>query len=247
MRAFFGGGLNMEIGGKKILIVGGTTGMGYAIAKASIQLGAQVIVASRSIDKVNKAATTLGENACGIKVDATNIEDISKMWAEIGEIDHLVIAAANIKAIGFLGSNIEDAQSSMDSKFWGAYRIIQNAKIAQNGSILLISGVASRKPGPQAAILSAINSALEAFGKALALELKPIRVNVICPGLIDTEFWDDVPENIKEFMFNKAKTDTPVGRVGQPEEIAQAAMALITNQFITGVVLDVDGGAMLTG
>ena len=87
----------------------------------------------------------------------------------------------------------------------------------------------------------------EAFGKALALELKPIRVNVICPGLIDTEFWDDVPKNIKDYMFNKAKTDTPVGRVGQPEEIAQAAMSLICNQFITGVVLDVDGGAMLTG
>lgn len=237
----------MKLEAKKVLVVGGTTGMGFAIAKAAIEEGAEVVIASRSKDKVNSAVKKLGEKAVGIAADATNEEDIAKMWNLAGQIDHLVIASASIRSVGFLGSNINDAQYSMDSKFWGPYRIIQNAKIANDGSIILISGLAGRKPSASSAVLSAINSAVEAFGRALALELKPIRVNTICPGTINTEFWETVPINIKDKMFEDARTKLPVGRVGEAIDIANAAIALMTNSFITGIILDVDGGGLLAG
>ncbi len=239
----------MELSNKTVLVVGGTSGMGYAVAQQALAAGARVMVASRSAEKVANAVAKLGGNASGIVVDATDAVSIAQMWQRIGQVDHLVdhlvICAASIKAAGFRGTSIEDAMASMDSKFWGPFRLIQNAKIAQDGSILLFSGLASRRPSPVTGTLSPINAAVEAFGQALALELAPIRVNVICPGLVDTEYWDNVPAAIRDQIFTSTISKLPVGRIGTATDIGRAALGMLTNEYITGAVLLVDGGGTL--
>ncbi len=235
----------MELNNKIVLVVGGTSGMGYAVAQQALAAGARVVVASRSADKVAKAAETLGAGASGEQVDVMDGDSVARLWERLGQVDHLVICAASIKAAGFRGASIEDAQASMDSKLWGPFRLIQKARIAPDGSILLFSGLASRRPSAVTGTLSAINAAVEAFGQALALELKPVRVNVICPGLVDTEYWDSVPPAVKESIFAATVARLPVGRVGTAGDIGKAAMTMLTNDYITGAVLLVDGGGAL--
>ena len=235
----------MSLQDKIVLVVGGTSGMGFAVAEQARAAGAKVIVASRSADKVAHAVARLGAGASGVPVDATDAASIAHMWDQVGQVDHLVICAASIKAAGFRGASIEDAMASMDSKFWGPFRLIQQAKIAQDGSILLFSGLASRRPSPVTGTLSAINAAVEAFGQALALELAPVRVNVICPGLVDTEYWDNVPAAIKEQIFTSTVAKLPTRRMGAAADIGLAAMGMLSNPYITGAVLLVDGGGAL--
>jgi NAD(P)-dependent dehydrogenase (short-subunit alcohol dehydrogenase family) len=235
----------VQLSGKTVLIAGGTSGMGFAVAEQAQASGARVIVASRSPDRVTRAARALGADAVGEILDVMDDASIERLWSRVGRVDHLVISAADIRAVALTNASPEDAHASMDSKFWGPCRLIRRATISPEGSVVLFSGLASRRPGPATGILSAINGAVEALGQALALELRPVRVNVICPGLIDTEFWDHTPPGLKETMFADAIKRLPVRRVGRPEEIGSAVMALLTNGFINGTVLVVDGGASL--
>jgi NAD(P)-dependent dehydrogenase (short-subunit alcohol dehydrogenase family) len=235
----------VQLAGKTVLIAGGTSGMGFAVAEQAQASGARVIVASRSPDRVTRAARALGADAVGEIVDVTDDASIERLWSRVGSVDHLVISAADIRGVALTSASPADAHASMESKFWGPCRLIRRATISPEGSVVLFSGLASRRPGPATGILSAINGAVEALGQALALELRPVRVNVICPGLIDTEFWDHTPPGLKETMFADAINRLPVRRVGRPEEIGSAVMALLTNGFINGTVLVVDGGASL--
>lgn len=235
----------LELSGRTVLVVGGTSGMGFAVAQQALAVGARVIVASRSAERLAKAVSKLGTAAVGEVLDILDDASVEQFWQRVGQVDHLVITAANLHAVALTGASLEDAQATMDSKFWGPCRVIRRASIATDGSIVLFSGLASRRPGPATGTLSAVNGAVETLGSALARELKPVRVNVICPGLVDTEYWDHTPPGMKETLFADAIAHLPVGRVGTPADIGHAVMALLTNTFIDGTVLVVDGGGSL--
>ena len=140
---------------------------------------------------------------------------------------------------------MDDVRATMESKFWGAWRVARFAEIRPGGSLTLVSGYLSTRPRPGAAIVGAVNGALESLTKSLALELAPIRVNVVSPGPIDTPIRASMPEAVRRDMLAKTAASLPVGRVGESEDIAQQILTFMTLGFATGSVVYIDGGALV--
>ncbi len=218
--------------------------MGLAIAKLAAARGAQVIVGSRSAEKVQKAASEIGVE--GRAIDTTSEDSVKAFFAAVGMLDHLVISGSSTKTGTLAELPLADAEYTFRSKFFGPYLCAKHAQLAPSGSITLFSGILSRRPGHNDSILGPVNAAVEALGRALARDLAPIRVNTISPGMTQgTSAYLGMPEAAREGMYAAIASNLPVGKVGTPEDLAEAAIALMTNPFITGVTLDVDGGGVL--
>lgn len=235
----------MHLSKQTVVVVGGGSGMGLAIGTAAHAAGANVIIASRTLDKLQKAAHSIGERTKPIVLDMNEESSIKEFFSEVGSIDHLLITASSVKTGPLKTLPSKDAFASMSSKFWGPYLCARYAQIKPTGSLTFFSGVLSRKPAAGLAALCAVNAAVEGLGRALAIELAPVRVNVISPGLTDTGAYDRMPEAQRKAFFEGTAKSLPVGRVGKSEDIAEAALMLMTNGFMTGVTLDIDGGALL--
>jgi NAD(P)-dependent dehydrogenase (short-subunit alcohol dehydrogenase family) len=233
------------IANKHVVVIGGTSGIGRAIAQQAAAAGARVTVASRNARRVSDTVALLGAPAQGRVVDLTDAEAVRAFFAEAGEIDHLILPGNEVKIAPFRKLSIADAQASMASKFWGQYAAIKAARMSPTGSVVLFSGVASRKPGAGAPTLTAINAAVEALGKALAVELAPVRVNVIAPGIVETELWAGLPEDARAAALKSFTQRQPISRPGRPEEIAAVVLTMMAATFMTGAVVDVDGGTLL--
>jgi NAD(P)-dependent dehydrogenase (short-subunit alcohol dehydrogenase family) len=232
----------MRLKDKKVLIIGGGSGMGLAIAEAAKREGARVIIAGRSEDKLRAALEKIGKEVIQQPVDFTDAASVKRLFSAAGPIDHLVIPGSAVKTGPLKKLDLADARSSMDSKFFGPYLAVKEADINPDGSVILFSGILSRRPDKGSPILAAINSAVETLGKALAVEL-----NVISPGMTrDTGAYLGMPEQAREEMFANVARSLPVKRVGYPSDIASVAVELMVNSFITGAVMDVDGGGLLS-
>ncbi|MCS0501933.1 SDR family oxidoreductase [Ancylobacter mangrovi] len=235
----------MTLSGKRILIIGGTSGIGFGAAEAVLEAGASVLVASRSAEKVEAAAARLGERAFGQILDTTDEAGIEAFFAAQAPFDHVVVSAARTKVAAVRELPLADAYDSMNSKFWGAYRVARAAKIVDGGSLTLVSGFLSIRPKKGAAIQSAINAALEGLTRGLALELAPVRVNCVSPGLVMTEMYGGLAGDARQSMFEGAAQRLPVGLVGTPTHIAVQIMAFIANPYLTGSTVYVDGGGAI--
>ena len=233
------------LNGKTVLVVGGSSGIGFGIAEAAQAAGARVTIASRSQDKVDAAVEKLGDPAQGTTLDTGDAEAIERFFAEHPPFDHVVVSAAQTKVAAVRELPLDDAYRSMNSKFWGAYRIARAAKFAEGGSLTFVSGFLSIRPKKGAAIQGAINAALEGLTRGLALELAPVRVNCVSPGLVMTEMYDGLAGDARQSMFEGAAQRLPAGLVGTPVHIAIQIMAFITNPYITGSTVYVDGGGAI--
>ena len=165
-----------------------------------------------------------------------------------GGIDHLVITAASVTHGPFAQQPVAEVRAMFDAKFWAAYGLARAAlpQMREGGAIVLFSGVLSRRPGVNCAALGAACAAIDALARGLALELGPrLRVNCIAPGMVRTELHDRVPPERREAMFRTTDGSLPVGRIGRPEEVAEAVLLTATNCYMTGHVLDVDGGHLV--
>lgn len=144
---------------------------------------------------------------------------------------------------------LADAYAAMDSKFWGAYRVARAstraATIVDGGSLTLVSGFLSVRPSKSSVLQGAINAALEALGRGLALELSPVRVNTVSPGLIATPLWSRLREEARQSMYESAAAHLPARRIGRPEDVANAVVYLITTPYATGSTVLVDGGGSI--
>ncbi len=232
---------------KRIVIIGGSSGMGLATAKAATAAGAQVVIASRSRNKLEKARGAIGGDTQAMTLDVRDEAAIQAFFDEVGEFDHLT-TPGNVAAGGpFLTRDTAAVRADFDSKFWGQYLAAKYGapRMRPDGSIVLFSGIYSQRPSPGVSGIAAINSAIEGLARALAVELAPIRVNAVSPGLVDTPIFDDMPKAAKDEMFQRFAATAPVKRVARPEEIAQAVLHLMANPFTTGTTLFVDGGYTL--
>lgn len=237
----------MRLTDKKVLVIGGGSGMGLAIAEAAVREGAQVIIAGRSASKLVAACEKTGMDLRRHAVDFTDAASVKNLFSAVGSVDHLVIPGSAVKTGPLKELPLPEAKSSMDSKFFGPYLVVREAHINPGGSVILFSGILSRRPDKGSPILAAVNAAVETLGKALAVELAPIRVNVISPGMTrDTGAYLGMPEKVREEMFATVARSLPVKRVGYPADIASVAVELMSNGFITGAVIDVDGGGLLS-
>jgi NAD(P)-dependent dehydrogenase (short-subunit alcohol dehydrogenase family) len=235
----------MRIEGRSVVSIGGSSGMGLSIAMEAVDAGADVTIAGRSRAKLEEARQAVAGDVAIRTVDVSDEQSVKRLFSEIGLFDHLVVTDSSVRT-GFY-ANSADARASMDSKFWGHYTAARYAQIRPKGSITFLSGVLSRRPSAGLASLAAIKAAVEALRRALAVELSPVRVNVVLPGTTDTPAYAGIPDDIRAGMFAAAAKRSLVGRVGRPEDIASLALELMCNSFLTGVVVDVDGGGLLAG
>lgn len=226
----------------KYIIIGGTSGIGLATASLAVKAGHQVIVAGRD-EKKFEAARLAG--ATPASLDATDMAAARQFFAQAGFVDHLILCASGSAGSGaFRDLDLAELRRGFDGKFWPQVICAQSVLpyMVSGGSITFISAISSRAIQPGTSGLAAINASLEALIPVLASELRPIRVNAVVPGVVDTPWWSRVPEPARKELFNQLASQVAAGRVGQPEDIAKAIIFLTTNTFITGTILDVDGG-----
>ena len=233
----------MQLQGKTVVVVGGSSGIGFSTAELAKAEGADVVVASRNAERLQAAADKLGAKA--IPTDVTSDDSVAKLFRACGAIDHVIVTAAQLRTGPFKTVAMDDVRSTMESKFWGAWRVARAAELRPGGSLTLVSGFLSIRPRPNAAIVASANGALESLTRALAVDLAPVRVNCVSPGLIDTPIRAAMPEAARREMLAKTAAALPVGRVGLGEDIARQILAFMTNTFATGSVVYIDGGGLV--
>jgi NAD(P)-dependent dehydrogenase (short-subunit alcohol dehydrogenase family) len=234
-----------------VLIVGGGSGIGLALAELLLADRVQVTIAGRSAERLVAAAQRLDQPELlrTRQVDVRCEDQVQRLLADAGRLDHVVVTAAD--AVGAYAPladfDTNAARAVIDTKVLGPWLVAKHAGpyLAPAASITLTSGIAAYRPGPGASVVATANGALEALARALALELAPVRVNVVSPGWIDTPVWDTLAGDSKVERLAAMAERLPVRRIGQPADIANAFVALMRNGFITGTVVHVDGGHRL--
>ncbi|PSU99549.1 SDR family oxidoreductase [Photobacterium kishitanii] len=213
------------------VLIGGTSGIGAELAKQLEHDNAIVHVASRKTG-----------------LDISNAQSVCDYFENIGAFDHLIVTAGSYAPAGkVVDVNVSQAQSAFNTKFWGTINSVKHGVryIKKGGSITLTSGMLSRKVVANTYVKTAINAAMEATTKVLAKELAPIRVNAVSPGLTKTEAYQGMNEYDRDTLYERTKNSLPVGKVGEVSDVAKAYLLLINNSYMTGVVIDIDGGALL--
>lgn len=231
--------------GQRVLIVGGSSGIGLATSEAFANAGADVVIASRSEAKLQQAASTIGHGVTWTVLDTTDDLAVDTYFANAGEFDHVVVSAAKTPGGPARSLPINDAYAAMNSKFWGAYRVARAVRITPGGSLTLVSGFLSVRPSSQSVLQGAINAALEALARGLALELSPVRVNTVSPGLVETPLWSTMDADKREQMFAAAAAKLPAKRLGQPNDVANAVLFFAGTPYATGSTVLVDGGGAI--
>lgn len=235
------------LSGKRVVVIGGSEGIGLATAQAAAAAGAAVVIASRSQVKLARATAALGGNAVAVQVDLAREEDVQQLFATVGAFDHLVVTAVQVALKPVLDLTTDEAQRTIGVKFWGPFFAVKHGSplIAHDGSITLFGGAAAHKPEVGGAVLAFANAGIEGFVRALAVELAPVRVNCVCPGVVDTPAWAGLPAERKEAIFDQLRRTLPARRIGEPSDLAEAALFCMSNRFLTGTALCLDGGATL--
>ena len=233
----------MLLKGKKVVVVGGSSGIGLSTAELATREGAEVIIASRNAERLKAAADNIGARA--IPADVTSDNSVEDLFRACGPVDHVVVTAAQLRSGPFKTVPMDDVRSTMEGKFWGSWRVARFADIRPGGSLTLVSGFLSIRPRPNSAIVGAANGAIESLARSLALELAPVRVNCVSPGIIDTPIRAAMPEAARRDMLAKTAASLPVGRVGVGEDIARQILAFMTIGFATGSIVYLDGGALI--
>jgi NAD(P)-dependent dehydrogenase (short-subunit alcohol dehydrogenase family) len=234
-----------ELAEATVVIVGASSGIGLATANAAARQGATVVMLSRSRARLEEAAKTV-EGARAIAVDMLDRAAVERAMASIGTIDHLVLTAVGDEYALFgrlTDLTTEQVERSLD-KLRGYVNVTRAAAplMPEHSSIGLLSGAGAVKPPIGTSLAAAANASVVSFGKALALELAPVRVNVVMPGAVDTPLHGER----REQMRASVGPSLPARRFGQPEDIAQAILFLMTNPYVTGHTLIIDGGYVAT-
>lgn len=230
---------------KRVLVVGGSSGIGLAVATLAAEAGADVTIASRSAGKLAEAAKSISHSIETVVLDTGDNVAIEGFFSDSPAWDHVVVSAAQTPSGPVRKLSLADAKNAMESKFWGAYRVARAARFTERGTLTFISGFLSERPSASSVLQGAINAALESLGRGLALELSPIRVNSVSPGLIDTPLWSKMDDATRQGMFERAAGNLPAKIVGRPSDIANAVLFLMTTPFATGSNVRVDGGGVI--
>lgn len=234
-----------------VLVVGGSSGMGRAVARRLVTAGAAVTIVGRSSERLGLARHHLGNppRLTTAVADVTQEAEVERLFAAAGDLDHIVWTAADVGGVYVpLGEmDMSAARRVVDSKVIAPILLAKHGapRLKPGGSITLTSGIAAYRPAPKGSVVAAINGALESLVYALAVELAPLRVNAVSPGWVDTPIWQQVAGDGKTAALEAMARRLLVQRIGDPDDIALAIESVLRNSFMTGTVVHVDGGQRL--
>ncbi len=238
-------GNGMSLAGKRVIVIGGATGIGFAVAEIARAQGAAVFIGSTTEASVSAAVDRL-QGATGHIVDLRDEASVAGFFGALGAFDHLAITAGDWGGPMFVSSrdiDLTEARTLLDVRFWGALAAVKHGchTIAQDGSITLTSGILSQRPSKGAPMTTAVAGAIEHLVRGLALDLAPVRVNTVSPGFTLT----DQTKKMGEAMLQSIVAKLPIPRAASPAETAKAYIYLMLNDYATGQTLPVDGGGLL--
>jgi NAD(P)-dependent dehydrogenase (short-subunit alcohol dehydrogenase family) len=231
-----------------VVIMGGSSGIGLSTAKLLLEQDHRVTITGRSEQGLATAKASLKSDVATVVADGANEAQAREGFSRIGSFDHLVLAFGSGKGAGpFASVSMADVRQGFEEKVFPHFACAQAAlpHLRKDGSITFIAAVSAQAALPGTAGLGAANAAVSALAPILASELRPLRVNAVSPGVIDTPWWDFLPADQKAAVFSDFAGKTPAGRVGKAEDVARAIAFLITDSFMTGHVLVCDGGLRL--
>jgi NAD(P)-dependent dehydrogenase (short-subunit alcohol dehydrogenase family) len=233
---------------KRVVVLGGSSGIGFAVAELAAAQGAKTIIASSNAERVQKAIESLGGDVQGHVVDVSDERAVETFFAKLGPFDHLVYSAGDSLYLHELATtDLVQARRAFELRYWSALAAVKygSPHIRKGGSVVLTTGVAGQRPHKGWVIAASICGTIEALTRALAVELAPIRVNAVSPGVVRTNLWQNMNAAEREHLYESVGKSLPVGRVGEPHDIAQAYLFLMQEGFTTGQSIVVDGGTVL--
>lgn len=233
---------------KRVVILGGSSGIGLSVAEQAASQGAELVIASSNAERLQKAVEKLEGNAPGHTLDLTDESAVENFFAKLGAFDHLVFTAGDsLKLHDLATTDLKQARRAFELRYWAALAAVKygSKSIRKGGSIVLTTGVAGQRPHKGWVVAASVCGTIEALTRALALELAPIRVNAVSPGVVRTNLWQNMTAAERERLYESVGSSLPVGRVGEAHDIAQAYLFLMQEEFSTGQTLIVDGGTVL--
>ena len=233
---------------KRVVIVGGSSGIGLAVAEEAASQGTEVVIVSSNSERVQKAVKSIGGKAQGQAVDVSDEKAIESFFTKLGAFDHLVFTAGDSLHVRELAlTDLKQARRAFELRYWSALATVKygSPQIRKGGSVVLTTGIAGQRPQSGWVIAASVCGTIEALTRALAVELAPIRVNAVSPGVVRTNLWQNMSTSEREQLFASVGQRLPVGRVGEAHDIAQAYLFLMKEGFSTGQTVVVDGGTVL--
>jgi NAD(P)-dependent dehydrogenase (short-subunit alcohol dehydrogenase family) len=237
-----------DLRNKRVVVLGGSSGIGFAVAEQASTQGATIVIASSNQERVQKAVEKLDGNTQGHTIDLSDESAIENFFAKLGAFDHLVFTAGDQLRLNDLAStDLQQARRAFELRYWAALAAVKygSRNIRKGGSIVLTTGIAGQRPHKGWVVAASVCGTIEALTRALAVELAPIRVNAVSPGVVRTNLWQNMPAAEREHLYESVGRNLPVGRVGEAHDIAQAYLFLMQEEFSTGQTLVVDGGTVL--
>src|ERR1700728_5251077 len=233
---------------KRVVVLGGSSGIGFEVAKQAASQGASVVIVSSSAERVQKAVESVPGEAQGQAVDVADERAVATFFSKLGSFDHLVFTAGDTLHLHDLAAtDLQQARHAFELRYWAALAAVKygSPHIRQHGSIVLTTGIAGQRPRKGWVIAASVCGTIEALARALAIELAPLRVNAVSPGVVRTNLWQSMGTEEREALFVSVGKSLPVGRVGEASDIAQAFLFLMKEGFSTGQTVVVDGGTVL--
>lgn len=233
---------------QRVVIVGGSSGIGLAVAEEAASQEAEVVIVSSNGERVQEAIQSIGGKAQGQAVDVSDERAVEGFFKKLGAFDHLVFTAGDSLLLHELAlTDLKQARLAFELRYWSALAAVKygSPQIRKGGSIVLTTGVAGRRPHSGWVIAASVCGTIEALTRALAIELAPVRVNAVSPGVVRTNLWQNMSSVEREQLFESVGKGLPVGRVGEAHDIAQAYLFLMREGFSTGQTVVVDGGTVL--
>jgi NAD(P)-dependent dehydrogenase (short-subunit alcohol dehydrogenase family) len=232
---------------KRVVVLGGSSGIGLEVAKQAASQGAEVVIASSNPERVQKAVESIGA-AQGQAIDVSDERAVATFFSKLGAFDHLVFTAGDsLQLHDLAATDLQQARRAFELRYWAALAAVKygSPHIHKGGSVVLTTGIAGQRPQKGWVIAASVCGTIEALTRALAVELAPIRVNAVSPGVVRTNLWQSMSAPERERLYESVGKSLPVGRVGEAHDVAQAYLFLMQEGFSTGQTVVVDGGTVL--
>jgi NAD(P)-dependent dehydrogenase (short-subunit alcohol dehydrogenase family) len=234
--------------GKRVIILGGSSGIGLAVAEQASSEGAKVVVVSSNPERVQKAVQSIGGEVDGQTVDLSEEQAVAALFTKLGPFDHLIFTAGDsLRLHELAATDLKQARRAFELRYWSALAAVKygSPHIRKGGSIVLTTGIAGRRPRKGWVVAASVCGTIEALTRALAIELAPIRVNAVSPGLVRTNLWQNMSAAERAHLYESVGNTLPIGRVGEVDDVAHAYLFLMQEEFSTGQTVVVDGGMVL--